>query len=120
MEDIKRGWRAFRESGRHVCFSVVRGRKNRYFNMVERDAGGVKKLERPVALRLAAPAVYEMNAFYTREFLLSKPCSLWEGKPEIFEMGPETAFDINEERDFPIAELMMQRLLNRGSASGPK
>jgi CMP-N-acetylneuraminic acid synthetase len=32
-------------------------------------------------------------------------------------MGPETAFDIDEERDFLITELMMQRLLERNAAS---
>ncbi|MBI3441050.1 MAG: acylneuraminate cytidylyltransferase family protein [Proteobacteria bacterium] len=29
VEDIERGWNAFRRSGRAVCFSVVKARKNR-------------------------------------------------------------------------------------------
>jgi len=124
VEDIERGWRVFRDSKKAVCFSVVRGRKNPYFNMVERGADGhvrlVKTLEGSFASRQAAPAVFEMNAsiyFYTREFLLSNPRSLWEDDPEFFEMGPETAFDIDEERDFLITELMMQRLLERNTTS---
>ncbi|HYT74980.1 MAG TPA: acylneuraminate cytidylyltransferase family protein [Vicinamibacterales bacterium] len=119
-DDIERGWLAFQESKKAVCFSVVRARKNPYFNMVERDAEGhvrlVKSMGGTFAARQAAPAVFDMNAsiyFYTRGFLLSTPQSLWEGDPECFEMGPETAFDIDEERDFLIIELMMQRLAAR-------
>lgn len=114
-EDIERGWDTFRRSGRAVCFSVVKARKNPYFNMVERDANGhvrlVKALDRAYASRQAAPTVWDMNAsiyFYKREFLLSRPNSLWEGDPELFEMPPESAFDIDEERDFAITELMMK------------
>ena len=115
LEDIERGWQAFTRSGRPVCFSVVRARKNPYFNMVERDSGGhvrlVKTLDKTYASRQSAPAVWDMNAsiyFYKRDFLLSRPGSLWEGDPECFEMPPESAFDIDEERDFVITELMMK------------
>lgn len=115
VDDIERGWETFRQSGRAVCFSVVKARKNPYFNMVERDAGGhvrlVKTLDKAFASRQAAPAVWDMNAsiyFYKRDFLLSRPGSLWEGDPELFEMPPESAFDIDEERDFVITELMMK------------
>lgn len=115
VEDIERGWNAFRQSGRAVCFSVVKARKNPYFNMVERDTSGhvrlVKTLDKAYASRQAAPAVWDMNAsiyFYNRDFLLSRPGSLWEGDPECFEMPPESAFDIDEERDFVITELMMK------------
>lgn len=114
-DDIERGWKTFRDSGRAVCFSVVKARKNPYFNMVERDSGGhvrlVKVLDKAFASRQASPAVWDMNAsiyFYKREFLLSHPTSLWEGDPECFEMPPESAFDIDEERDFVITELMMK------------
>lgn len=114
-DDIERGWKTFRDSGRAVCFSVVKARKNPYFNMVERDPGGhvrlVKALDKAFASRQASPAVWDMNAsiyFYKRDFLLSRPASLWEGDPECFEMPPESAFDIDEERDFVITELMMK------------
>jgi N-acylneuraminate cytidylyltransferase/CMP-N,N'-diacetyllegionaminic acid synthase len=120
VEDIERGWRHFMDTRAAVCFSAVRARKNPYFNMVEKDPTGrvrlVKALDAPFASRQAAPPVWEMNAsiyFYRREFLLSGPRSLWEGRPELFEMGPETAFDIDEERDFVIAELMMRRMTER-------
>jgi len=115
IDDIERGWKIFRDSGRAVCFSVVKARKNPYFNMVERDPGGhvhlVKTLDKAFTSRQASPVVWDMNAsiyFYKREFLLSRPASLWEGDPECFEMPPESAFDIDEERDFVITELMMK------------
>ncbi|TAM45933.1 MAG: acylneuraminate cytidylyltransferase family protein [Gammaproteobacteria bacterium] len=114
-EDIEHGWETFQRSGRAVCFSAVKARKNPYFNMVERDADGhvrlVKTPDKALASRQSAPAVWDMNAsiyFYKREFLLSRPGSLWDGDPELFEMPPESAFDIDEERDFVIAELMMK------------
>jgi CMP-N-acetylneuraminic acid synthetase len=65
--------------------------------------------------------VFEMNAsiyFYAREFLASNPGSLWEGDLDYFEMGRESAFDIDEEEDFIVAELMMQRHLARRTQSG--
>lgn len=113
--DIERGWETFRRSGRAACFSVVKSRKNPYFNMVERDAGGqvrpVKMLDKAFASRQAAPVVWDMNAsiyFYKRDFLLSRPSSIWEGGTECFEMPLESAFDIDDERDFVITELMMK------------
>lgn len=115
VDDIERGWETFRRSGRAVCFSVVKARKNPYFNMVERDADSrvrpVKALNKTYASRQAAPAVWDMNAsiyFYQADFLRSHPGSIWEGDPEFFEMSPESAFDIDEERDFIITELMMK------------
>lgn len=114
-EDIEHGWQTFQRAGRAVCFSAVKARKNPYFNMVERDTDGhvrlVKTPGQACASRQSAPAVWDMNAsiyFYRREFLLSRPDTLWEGNPELFEMPPESAFDIDEERDFVITELMMK------------
>lgn len=52
-----------------------------------------------------------MNAsiyFYRRDFLISRPASIWHGSAEFFEMPAESAFDIDEERDFAITELMMK------------
>lgn len=115
VEDIDRGWQTFQRAKRQVCFSVVKARKNPYFNMVERDAGGhvrlVKTPDKAYASRQATPAVWDMNAsiyFYQTDFLRSHPTSLWEGDPDLFEMPPESAFDIDEERDFVITELMMK------------
>ena len=38
----------------------------------------------------------------------SGPETIWQGKPEIFEMPPESAFDIDLERDFVVTEALMR------------
>lgn len=118
--DIERGWNRFLEAGRSVCFSVVKARKNPYFNMVERGKDDhirlVKEVEGNVTSRQMAPKVWDMNAsiyLYARDFLLSHPVSLWQGDPEIFEMPPESAFDIDEERDFVVTEGLLRLCLER-------
>ncbi len=118
--DLDRGLTAFLDSKSDVCFSVTRARKNPYFNMVERNASGVvrlaKELESKVNSRQAAPEVWDMNAsiyFYAPPFLDKQPSSLWEGKTELFEMPPESAFDIDLERDLVITEALMKHYLGK-------
>jgi CMP-N-acetylneuraminic acid synthetase len=113
--DLERGLETFKRSGKPVCFSVVRARKNPYFNMVERGPDGkvglVKPLGRSVLARQAAPQVWDMNAsiyFFSRDFLLSRPQALWEGECEMFEMPKESAFDVDEEVDFVVVEALMR------------
>jgi CMP-N-acetylneuraminic acid synthetase len=120
LADMERGLEVFRQTRTHVCFSVCPARKNPYFNMVERRADGKIDLSKrpsvPIASRQSAPKVWDMNAsiyFFSREFLMKDPRSFWETDPEIFEMPPESAFDIDEERDFLIVETLMQALDRR-------
>ena len=115
LEDLESGWKIFRATRAKACFSVVKARKNPYFNMVERNKSGrialVKALNAPIFSRQSAPQVWDMNAsayFFTRNFLKSNPSSLWESEPEVFEMPPISAFDIDEERDFVIVEALMR------------
>lgn len=117
LADLEKGWETFLNSTCTVCFSVVRARKNPYFNMVERNTEGGVKLVRPdlggTARRQAAPQVYDMNAsiyLYRREFLDAEPTLLWEGKTEFFEMPIESGFDIDEPRDFVVTEALMKYL----------
>lgn len=117
LEDLENGWKQFSNSDCSICFSVVKARKNPYFNMVERDAEGKVKLVRPdlggTARRQAAPQVYDMNAsiyIYKREFLINAPTLLWEGKTEFFEMPVESGFDIDEYRDFIVTESIMKSM----------
>ena len=113
--DLDLGLKTFLSSGRDVCFSVIKARKNPYFNMVERNSSGdivrVKTLDAPFMSRQAAPAVWDMNAsiyVFSRKFLKSDPVVIWDGRPEIFEMPPESGFDIDLERDFVITESLMR------------
>lgn len=117
LMDIERGYKTFIETGASVCFSVVKARKNPYFNMVEREPSSgkiqlIKTLNQKIVARQAAPSVWDLNAsiyFYRRDFLLNDPENLWEGNPEIFEMSPASAFDIDEERDFLIVETLLKQ-----------
>ena len=125
MDDLENGWKTFNKSDCSICFSVVRARKNPYFNMVERDPHGNVKLVRPdlggTTRRQAAPQVYDMNAsiyIYRREFLKKSPTLLWEGKTEFFEMPAESSFDIDEQRDFIVTEAMMKYLQQDGQRKG--
>ena len=64
-----------------------------------------------VTSRQAAKSVWEMNAsiyFYSREFLMSNPTELWNGKPHCFDMPAYSGFDIDEEHDVKIVEAMMK------------
>jgi CMP-N,N'-diacetyllegionaminic acid synthase len=116
-EELEAGFEAFFKSDCDVCFSVTKARKSPYFNMVERNERGEVRLSKTapsqVNSRQAAPKVWDMNAsiyFYKRDFLASNPKSLWDGKTELFEMSPISAFDIDEERDFIVVEALMKFL----------
>jgi CMP-N,N'-diacetyllegionaminic acid synthase len=115
LQDIEMGFETFTRTGADTCFSVVKARKNPYFNMVERGPDGkihlVKEPGRATVTRQEAPQVWDMNAsiyLFRRAFLLSSPASLWVGAPEIFEMPPESAFDIDLERDLVVTEALMR------------
>ncbi len=116
-KDLDKGLETFQKSGCAVCFSVTKARKSPYFNMVERDDQGrvvlSKRPAKPFASRQAGHDVWDMNAsiyLYSREFLLSNPGSLWDARLEMFEMPPESAFDIDLERDLVIVEALMKHM----------
>ena len=52
-----------------------------------------------------------MNAsiyFYQRDFLKTNPQSIWDGRAQLFEMPDDSAFDIDEERDFVVVEALLK------------
>jgi CMP-N,N'-diacetyllegionaminic acid synthase len=113
--DLERGYETALKTGAEVVFSVVPARKNPYFNMVERGPNGaVKKVRDDLgsfAGRQAAPRVWDMNAsiyVYQADFLRRNPATIWDGTTELFEMAPETAFDIDTERDFAVVQALME------------
>jgi CMP-N-acetylneuraminic acid synthetase len=120
--DIDAGVAQFHKGGCDVCFSVVKGRKSPYFNVVERDpqVGTVRLAKPPPAFlvtRQSAPQVFDINGsvyVYSRAFLLRDPVSIWDGTAEIFEMPPESAFDIDTERDFVVTEALMKHYMAGG------
>ena len=115
--DINNGLNTFHRTGKQVCFSVTEPKKNPYFNVVERNTDGcirlVKGAANPALRRQEAQCVWDMNAsiyVYARDFLIERPKSLWDGDPEIFEMPPESSYDIDRESDFIVTEALLSHV----------
>lgn len=100
------------------CKSVITGaaaHRSPYFNLVERGPGGVvrlsKQLEKGIVRRQDSPACFDMNAsiyVWRRDALLADPRVFYDDT-RLYEMPRERSFDIDDELDFSIVELVMQR-----------
>lgn len=104
-----------------TLFSVVKARKNPYFNMVEENKDGYfqlsKKMGRRVSCRQAAPRVYSMNAsiyFYAREFLLDEKNTMPFSKRTItYLMDDVSSYDIDSMLDFKFIEFLIKKRIWR-------
>lgn len=104
-----------RATGADCVFSVTKARKNPYFNMVEENPDGTVSLCKPLpgALkrRQDAPRVFDVNAsmyVYRRDFLLDRATvTVLSGRAAAYEMDELSAYDIDEELDFRIVEMIM-------------
>lgn len=113
-EDIDNMVTMFEEKKADCVFSVVKARKNPYFNMIEERPEGTaflcKKPNSDVLSRQLAPRVYEMNAsiyVYDRKFLLNKDNkTLFSGKTFAYEMDELSAGDIDTNIDFRFLEFL--------------
>ena len=100
------------------CSNVITGalaHRSPYFNLVECDEKGVARLSKPlpkgVLRRQDSPACYDMNGsvyVWKRDKLLSDPRVFYEDT-RLFAMPRERSLDIDEEIDFVIVEMLMQR-----------
>lgn len=116
VEDIENLVNMLKEKRADCVFSVVRARRNPYFNMVEEQPDGTVKLckEPPslVTRRQDAPCVYEMNAsmyIYDRKFLLDKSNKMPYAKRAFaYEMKAVSAIDIDSELDFKFIEFLFK------------
>lgn len=112
QQDIKTCIEIVRKEGAENVFSVVKARKNPYFNVVEIKGNRVqlvKKTPKPIARRQDAPEVYEMNAsiyVWTRDTLMNCD-SLFLEKTRIYVM-PEWAIDIDSVVDFQFVEFILR------------
>ncbi len=112
---------AFERQRPDCIFSVVRARKNPYFNMVEVTEDGLahlcKTLLAGVTRRQDAPVVFEMNAsmyVYDRAFLLDeRHRSPLGGRAVVYEMPESSAFDIDTEMDLRFVEFLVKEGLVR-------
>lgn len=105
---------------RDLVFSVVKARRNPYFNMVERDGGRVR-LCKPskYVCRQEAPEVFEMNAsiYAYRAEALRRPLGhFFELDVDVVEMIDYGVLDIDGEEDFHLMELVYEGLAERQSA----
>lgn len=115
--DISAAFRQFtvsRSKGVDAVMSVVPARRNPYFNLLEADSGGAlrpaKTPGRDVLRRQDAPqcfdavaSIYVLDAEYVR-----RADGLFAGMVEGFVMQPEQAFDIDDELDFKIVEMILR------------
>lgn len=114
VADLDKCLKLFRKNRPNVIFSVVKSRKNPYFNMVEiRKDGRVslcKRLSRAVTSRQSAPCVYDVNAsiyFYDRNYLMDKDnVTVISGDSMAYIMDGVSSLDIDKELDFKFVEFL--------------
>ncbi len=117
VDDLHNCLKIINERNAEFLLSVVKARKNPYFNMLEINKDGFaevsKKLPQSLIRRQDAPEVYSANAsiyFYKRDFLLDKRSDhpLTSKKVVIYEMGKMAAVDIDSELDFKFIEFLIK------------
>ena len=123
VDDISAAISQFRElrlEGVDAVFSVCEARKNPYFNLVERDVDGAlrisKKTSTGVLSRQAAPQVYDhVASIYVLDppFVRSSQ-HLLDGHAEGYHIDPKKRFDVDDELDFRIVEMLMSDRIKEG------
>ncbi len=104
----------FKNKKPDCVFSVVKAKKNPYFNIVEKQSDGTfsvcKKTSEGIVTRQSAPEVFEMNAsmyIYDRKFLLDdKNKNPYSKRAYAYEMGEMSTVDIDTEIDFKFIEFL--------------
>lgn len=116
VQDIENIVCLFKEKRPSCIFSVVKARRNPYFNLVEEQPDGTvklcKELNGNVIRRQDAPIVYEMNAsmyIYDRSFLLdANNKTPYAKRAMVYEMPKICAIDIDSELDFKYIEFLIK------------
>ena len=116
IDDLNNCLNIFINDWPDTLYSVVKARKNPYFNMVEKNDSGhyvlSKKLENTIIRRQDAPKVYSLNAsicFFKRDYFLnekSKTCITNNSK--IYIMDDIAGVDIDREIDFKFVEFLIR------------
>lgn len=110
--DIVNGMEVLKSTeGADVAFSVVKARRNPYFNMIQvKDGLTTRIIETNFTTRQEAPTVYDMNASiycYKRDsILLTLNNSPLDGNFTLFEMKDTGVLDIDCEEDFELMEIL--------------
>lgn len=116
VKDIDNIVKLFKGKKTDCVFSVVKARRNPYFNMVEKHRDGTvkvcKKAHSTVLTSQSAPSVYEMNAsmyVYSRDFLLDPANKTPYSKTSYaYEMDEIAGVDIDSEIDFKFIEFLVK------------
>lgn len=102
-----------------VVFSVVKSRRNPYFNMVELVGGKAQLVkESKFTARQQTPQVYDMNAsmyLYDPKFLSNKN-RIFDGECGVVEMQDFHVLDIDSEDDFIWMEYIYEKLVIHNSS----
>jgi len=117
ITDLDNCLKLFRKRRPETLFSVIKSRKNPYFNMVEEKADGTvalcKKPNKLVSARQNAPKVFDANAsiyFYSRGFLMDKSKNgVVSDKSIVYVMDEISGFDIDSEIDFNFVEFLIKK-----------
>lgn len=114
-EDIAGAVQLLETRGVSNVITGAPARRSPYFNLVELDANGVarlsKQLEHPVERRQDGPRCYDMNAsiyVWRRDRFLAHP-ALFYTDTLLFEMPEERSVDIDNELDFDMVRLILER-----------
>jgi CMP-N,N'-diacetyllegionaminic acid synthase len=108
----------FNEKKPEILFSVVKAKKNPYFNMVEEFKNSYvklsKKLSSNILRRQDCPKVYEINAsiyFYSRDFLKNKKnvSVTLPKKKMVYVMDDICGVDIDSKEDFQYIEYLINK-----------
>jgi CMP-N,N'-diacetyllegionaminic acid synthase len=114
-EDIIACVKLLQETG---CSSVITGaaaHRSPYFNLVECDKNGVARLSKTlpqgIVRRQDSPPCFDMNAsiYVWKRALLKNDPKVFYDDTRLYEMPRERSFDIDDELDFAIVELMMKK-----------
>ena len=112
IQNIKEAIDLAQDGSEYDCvFSVVKSRRNPYFNMIKFENGVYSRvLDSNFTSRQQAPQMYDMNAsiyVYKNSFLLDENThSPIQGKNGIIEMFDTGIIDIDNPEDFEIMEHM--------------
>lgn len=113
-EDLENVLKLFLKKKPKTLFSVVRARRNPYFNMVEEDNKGRVHLSKKgnFVRRQDTPKVYDMNAsiyIYRRDYLLDeKNTSPISDGSVVYVMDEISRTDIDHEVDFKYIEFLVK------------
>jgi len=116
-KDLDNCLKIFKKKNPEVLFSVVKARRNPYYNMVELNSKGfvvISKKPKNFILRSQdTPKVYDLNAsiyFYNRKFLLNPKNKfvLQSKKAAIYEMNRQSGVDIDTNADLRYIEFLLK------------